>query len=127
MVKLVDVHPGKDLNTNKADKVNGDRQQLVRWGIMRGRFRDSFSEPKPFTPNKPTLVKFTLYDVLHTIKRGHSLQIQVQSSFFPFIDRNPQIYVDSIFEAKEADFVRATHKIYHNEQHASSIKFKVLK
>lgn len=127
VVKLVDVHPGKDLNTNKADKVNGDRQQLVRWGIMRGRFRDSFSEPKPFTPNKPTLVKFTLYDVLHTIKRGHSLQIQVQSSFFPFIDRNPQIYVDSIFEAKEADFVRATHKIYHNEQHASSIKFKVLK
>ena len=127
VVKLVDVHPGKDLNTNKADAVNGDKQQLVRWGIMRGRFRDSFSEPKPFTPNKPTLVKFTLYDVLHTIKRGHSLQIQVQSSFFPFIDRNPQKYVDSIFEAKEEDFVKATHKIYHSKEYPSSIQFELLK
>ena len=127
IVKLVDVHPGQDFNTNKADENAGHRHQLVRWGNIRGRFRDSMSHPKPFTPNEPTLVKFKLYDVLHTIKKGHSLQIQVQSSFFPFIDINPQRYVDSIFEAKAEDFVKATHKIYHNEQYPSSVTFAVLK
>jgi putative CocE/NonD family hydrolase len=126
VVKLIDVYPGKDANTNKADKENGDRHQLVRWGVIRGRFRDSFSEPKAFTPNKPTRVTFNLDDVLHTIKRGHKLQIQIQSSFFPFIDINPQKYVDNIFEAKAEDFVKATHKVYHNNSHQSKIEFTTL-
>lgn len=126
VVKLVDVFPGMDESSNKVDTATGNRHELVRWGIMRGRFRDSMSDPKPFEPNKPTLVKFELLDVLHTIKRGHKLQIQVQSSMFPFMDMNPQKYVDNIFEAKPEDFVKAQHTLYHSEQYPSAIKFKVI-
>jgi predicted acyl esterase len=109
-----------------VDKETGNRHELVRWGIIRGRFRNSMSTPEPFEPNKPTLVKFELLDVLHTIKRGHKLQIQVQSSMFPFMDMNPQKYVDNIFKAKPEDYVKAQHKLYHSEQYPSSIEFKVI-
>ncbi|MFT4810200.1 MAG: putative CocE/NonD family hydrolase [Paraglaciecola sp.] len=126
VVKLVDVFPGMDETTNKVDKETGNRHELVRWGIIRGRFRNSMSTPEPFEPNKPTLVKFELLDVLHTIKRGHKLQIQVQSSMFPFMDMNPQKYVDNIFKAKPEDYVKAQHKLYHSEQYPSSIEFKVI-
>ena len=126
VVKLVDVFPGKDVNNDKVDSKTGNRHELVRWSVIRGRFRDSMSEPKPFKPNTPDQVKFELYDVLHTFKRGHRLQIQVQSSMFPFIDINPQKYVDNIFEAKEEDFVKAFHKIHHSKKHPSSIKFKTI-
>jgi len=127
VVKLVDVFPSINENTDKVDTKKANRHELVRWGVIRGRFRDSMSDPKPFTPNEPTQVKFELYDVLHTIKRGHKLQIQIQSSMFPFIDRNPQHYVSNIFDAKEIDFVKATHKIYHSVKYPSSIKFGVIK
>lgn len=126
VVKLVDVFPGKDENNDKVDRKTGNRHELVRWSVIRGRFRDSMSEPKPFTPNKPTQVKFDLYDVLHTFKRGHKVQIQIQSSMFPFIDINPQKYVDNIFEAKEDDFVKAFHKIHHTNQHPSAISFSTI-
>ncbi|WP_371378046.1 CocE/NonD family hydrolase [Thalassotalea aquiviva] len=126
VVKLIDVFPGKDVNADKVDKANGNRHELVRWGVIRGRFRDSMSEPKPFEPNKPTAVNFELYDVLHTIKRGHKLQIQIQSSMFPFIDRNPQKYVDNIFSAQQSDFVKAMHTIFHNEKYPSAIHFNTL-
>jgi len=126
VVKLVDVFPGKDVNNDKVDKKTGNRHELVRWGVIRGRFRESMSEPKPFVANKPTKVNFELYDVLHTIKRGHKLQIQIQSSMFPFIDINPQNYVDNIFNATEKDFVKATHKIYHSNDYPSSITFKTI-
>lgn len=126
VVKLVDVTPGKNMNNDKVDNATGNRHELVRWSVIRGRFRDSMSDPKPFKPNTPTQVKFELYDVLHTFKRGHKLQIQIQSSMFPFIDINPQKYVDNIFEAKESDFVRAFHKIYHTKKYPSAITFKTL-
>ncbi len=126
VVKLVDVFPGKDVNNDKVDNERGNRHELVRWGVIRGRFRDSFSEPKPFVANEPTKVHFELYDVLHTIKRGHKLQIQIQSSMFPFLDINPQKYVDNIFNASESDFVRATHTVFHNQKLPSSISFKTL-
>ncbi|MUH72691.1 CocE/NonD family hydrolase [Psychrosphaera haliotis] len=126
VVKLVDVKPGKDETSNRVDRATGNRHELVRWGVIRGRFRDSMSDPKPFKPNTPTQVKFELYDVLHTFKRGHKLQIQIQSSMFPFIDINPQKYVDNIFDAKESDFTRAFHKIYHTKKYPSAIKFKTL-
>ena len=126
VVKLIDVFPGKDVNVDKVDSAKGNRHELVRWGVIRGRFRESMSEPVPFIANKPTKVAFELYDVLHTIKRGHKLQIQIQSSMFPFLDINPQNYVDNIFNATEEDFVKATHKIYHNATYPSSISFKTI-
>ncbi|TDF42261.1 CocE/NonD family hydrolase [Alteromonadaceae bacterium M269] len=126
VVKLVDVFPGKDVNDDKVDQTTGNRHELVRWSLIRGRFRDSMSEPKPFKSNEPTKVKFDLYDVLHTFKRGHKLQIQIQSSMFPFIDINPQKYVDNIFEAKEEDFVRAFHKIHHSKKYPSAIRFQTI-
>ncbi|GLX78362.1 glutaryl-7-ACA acylase [Thalassotalea insulae] len=127
IVKLVDVFPAKDENNNKLDKTLGNRHELVRWGSIRGRFRDSMTEPKPFVPNQVTPVNFELYDVMHTFKRGHKLQILVQSSMFPFLDRNPQHYVDNIFKAMEADFVKADHRIYHQVGNASQIELSVLK
>lgn len=126
VVKLVDVFPGMDDNTNKVDKTTGNRHELVRWNVIRGRFRDSMSDPKPFVANQPTEVKFDLYDVLHTFKRGHKLQIQIQSSMFPFIDINPQNYVENIFEAEQDDFVKAIHTIHHSAQYPSSIQFETL-
>ena len=126
VVKLVDVFPGKDVNNDKVDKTTGNRHELVRWSVMRGRFRDSMSQPKPFEANKPAQVQFELYDVLHTFKRGHKLQIQIQSSMFPFIDINPQQYVENIFNAKPEDFVKAFHKIHHSKQFPSAIRFRTL-
>ena len=126
IVKLVDVFPGKDENTDKVDAKTGNRHELVRWGSLRGRFRDSMSDPKPFEPNKPTKVRFDLYDVLHTFKRGHKVQIQIQSSMFPFLDINPQNYVENIFHAEEKDFVKAFHTIYHNADYPSAIHFSTL-
>ena len=90
---------------------------------MRGRFRNSFEKPEPFTPNKKTSVNITLQDVHHTFKKGHKLQIQVQSTWFPLIDLNPQTYVDNIFKADEKDFKTQTHTIFTD----SSIEFSVLK
>ncbi len=126
VVKLVDVFPSKDVNTDKIDKITGNRHELVRWGVIRGRFRNSMSHPEPFVSNQPTAVNFELYDVLHTIKRGHKLQIQIQSSMFPFIDRNPQKYVANIFDAKEEDFMKAVHTIYHSAEYPSSLTFRTI-
>lgn len=126
VVKVVDVFPSIDENSNKVDKARGNRHELVRWGVLRGRFRESMSEPKAFVPNSPAKIEFELYDLLHTFKRGHKLQIQIQSSMFPFIDMNPQNYVENIFEAKESDFTKALHTIYHDKDHQSAIHFKTL-
>jgi len=98
----------------------------VRGEPFRGRFRDSYSEPKPFKPGEVTKVRFVINDVFHTFKRGHRVMIQVQSSWFPFIDRNPQTFVPNIFEAKEDDFVRAFHRVYRSAAHPSSLKVGVL-
>jgi uncharacterized protein len=131
VVKLVDVAPGKVPGWTKADedagkKNPGGRQTLVRGEPFRGRFRESYSEPRPFKPGEPTRVRFVINDVLHTFKRGHRVMVQVQSSWFPFIDRNPQTYVPNIFDAKETDFVRATHRVYRSAQHPSSLGVGVL-
>lgn len=126
VVKLVDVFPGKDENDDKVDSETGNRHELVRWSVIRGRFRNSMSKPEPFVSGVPSQVSFDLYDVLHTFKRGHKLQIQIQSSMFPFIDINPQSYVDNIFEAEPKDFVTAFHSIYHDKGHQSAIRFTTL-
>jgi putative CocE/NonD family hydrolase len=123
VVKLIDVQPGR-LEGEKKDHVSprGGQQVLVRGEMFRGRFRDSYSAPKPFTPWKVAKVAFELPDVLHTFKRGHRIMIHVQSSWFPFFDRNPQRYVPNIYEAKRGDFVTATHRVYRSAKHPSRVE-----
>ncbi|EPX62719.1 Hydrolase, CocE/NonD family [Cystobacter fuscus DSM 2262] len=131
VVKLIDVNPGKLPGAARREESpdaidRGHQQTLVRGEPFRGRFRESYSQPKAFTPGEVTRVRFTLNDVLHTFKRGHRVMIQVQSSWFPFIDRNPQTFVPNIFEAREEDFVRAFHRVHHTAQHPSSLKVGVM-
>ncbi len=128
IVKLIDVFPG---NTPNHDYVQegmdmGNYHLKVRSEAMRGRYRESLSEPKPFVPNEVTDVAFRLQDVLHTFKKGHKIQIQIQSTWFPLIDRNPQKYLENIFKAEETDFVRATHRVYHSISHPTSLEVQVL-
>ena len=104
----------------------GGYQMLVRGEIMRGRYRNSFEKPEAFTPGKITQVKFSLPDVAHTFKKGHKLMIQIQSSWFPLADRNPQKFVD-IYKCEDSDFQKATIKIYHDAVNASKIVLPVLK
>ena len=113
VVKLIDVYPN-DAKPTKAtpDHVKmGGYQQLVRSEVFRGRFRNSFEKPEPFTPGKVENVNFQLQDVLHTFKKGHRVMIQIHSTWFPYIDRNPQKYIDNIFEAEESDFIKGTIKV----------------
>ena len=89
---------------------------------MRGRYREGFETPVPFQPGQAAVVEFPLQDVLHTFEAGHRVMIQVQSSWFPLFDRNPQTFVPNIFEATEADFVAATHRVFHAPDRASWIE-----
>src|SRR5262249_46020189 len=113
IVKLIDVYPDDfpDPKPNPTGVRMGGFQQMVRGDVMRGKFRNSFEKPEPFTPDKPTLVKFTLPDICHTFRSGHKIMVQVQSSWFPLVDRNPQTFVD-IYNAKESDFQKATQRVY---------------
>ena len=126
VVKVIDVYPEDypDPNPNPTGVRMGGFQQLVRGDVMRGKFRNSFEKPEPFTPGKPTLVKFTLPDVFHTLRPGHRLMVQVQSSWFPLIDRNPQSFVD-IYTAKESDFQKATHRVYRTRELPSRVTLLV--
>ncbi|MBI5857469.1 MAG: CocE/NonD family hydrolase [Sphingobacteriales bacterium] len=101
-------------------------QMLVRGEIMRGKFRNSFEYPEPFRPNKIETVKFDLPDIAHTFKKGHKLMIQIQSSWFPLADRNPQQFMN-IYEAKEADYKKVTIRIYHDGTNASSITLPIMR
>ena len=118
VVKVIDVFPPDAEGTeDMQDHLKmSNYHMMVRSEVMRGRFRNSFSDPEPFEPNKKTAVDITLQDVHHTFKKGHKLQIQVQSTWFPLIDRNPQTYVDNIFQAEEEDFQKQTHKVYHDSK-----------
>lgn len=127
IVKLIDVFPGDSTgNIFEPQKVEmGNYQMLVRYGIMRGKFRNSLEKPVPFIPNKVTEVKFEMNGIHHTFLKGHKIMIQIQSSFFPFFDRNPQKFVD-IYNAEEDDFQKATQRIYHSKKHPSLIGVNVL-
>jgi hypothetical protein len=103
----------------------GGYQQLVRGDVMRGRFRNSFEKPEPMEPGAVTPVTFTVPDVCHTFRRGHRVMVQVQSSWFPLVDRNPQTYVD-IYTAKPGDYRKATQRVYRAPGRASSITVPVL-
>jgi len=124
IVKLIDVNPGK-LGSN-PENYPGHQQTLVRGEPMRGRFRDSWEHPAPFQSGRPTRVKFVLNDVCHDFLRGHRLMVQIQSSWFPYIDRNPQSWVENLFEAGPEDFVKATHRVYSGPKHSSLIRVLTL-
>ncbi len=123
VVKLIDVYP--DIDT-ASYKMSGF-QLPVAMEVMRGRFRKSFSNPSPLVPGKPEEFIIDLHDINHTFLKGHRLMIQVQSTWFPIIDRNPQKYVPNIFEAKESDFIKATQTIYCNPKYATYIELPVMK
>jgi len=128
VVKLVDEFPGRlegyDPKSDEEDL--GGTQRLVRSEIFRGRYRDGYDRAQPFVPGEPTRVVVPLQGVLHTFKKGHRLMIQIQSSLFPFFDRNPQTFVPNIFEADEEDFVKATHRVFISADHQSVIHVGVL-
>jgi hypothetical protein len=92
--------------------------------VFRGKFRESFSKPVPFVPNKVTRVEFELRDVLHCFKKGHRMMVQVQSAWFPLVDRNPQKFVN-IRTAMESDFQKATQRLYHSPEFPTYLKVLV--
>jgi putative CocE/NonD family hydrolase len=120
VVKLIDVFP------NNAPEPMEGYQMLVRGEPFRARFRNSYSKPEAMEPGKVTKVEFTLPDVNHSFMRGHRIMIQVQSSWFPLVDRNPQKFVD-IYHAKEADFQKATQRIYRAGVNASRLSVTVVR
>jgi predicted acyl esterase len=141
-VKLIDVYP-QDYPDSKLDASRPeDRdkprkdvpppsftmagyQQLVRGEPFRGKFRHSWEKPEPFTPGKIEELSYTFQDVNHTFRRGHRIMVQIQSSWFPLTDRNPQTFVN-IPDAKPSDFVKATERVYHSKDQASGIGVQVL-
>ncbi len=128
IVKLIDVLPDTATTPKGAPRgfVMASLQRLVRAEVMRGKFRNSYSKPEAFVPNKISEVKFDLNDVAHTFKKGHKIMVQVQSSWFPLVDRNPQKFM-RISGATEKDFQKATIRIYHDAANASRIILPVLK
>lgn len=126
VVKVIDVFP-QDAPQWEGSKVpQGGYQMLVRGEILRGKFRNSFEKPEPFTPNEVTKVVYQLPDIAHNFKKGHRLMVQIQSSWFPLADRNPQQFLN-INEAKDSDFKKANHRIYFSGNAASFIALPVLK
>ncbi len=138
IVKLIDVYPddfdaaagseggggggrGGAGGPGSARTKFGGYQQLVRGDVMRGKFRNSLENPEPFIANQPTPVAFVLQDVAHTFRTGHKIMVQVQSTWFPLIDRNPQKFVD-IYSATEADFQKAVQRVYHTPEMPSHIE-----
>jgi len=126
VVKLIDVFPPEGDEQYPNRLVLRSYQMPVRHGIIRGRFRNSASKPQPFVPSQPAEVTVELRDVSHTFRKGHRIMVHVQSSWFPFIDRNPQKYVDNIFQAGNEDFVEATHRVYRSGEKASHVEMMVL-
>jgi putative CocE/NonD family hydrolase len=120
IVKLIDVHPQE----SESNQLKG-YQQLVRGDVLRGKFRKSFEKPEPFVANEPTEVGFEMPDIYHTFRKGHRIMVQVQSTWFPLVDRNPQTFTD-IYKAKESDFQKATQRVYRSKELPSQIKVKVL-
>ncbi len=132
VVKVIDVfpdgfrYPAEPPQLGRVAYPMGGYQMLVRGEIFRGKYRNSFEKPVAFTPNKTEKVRFELPDVAHTFKKGHRLMIQVQSSWFPLADRNPQKFVN-IYQADITDFQKATIRLHHDATNSSSILLPVLK
>jgi putative CocE/NonD family hydrolase len=128
VVKLIDVYAPDfpDPNPNPAHIKMGGYQQLVRGDVFRGKFRNSFEKPEPFKSGEVVKIEFTIPDIFHTFRRGHRVMVQVQSTWFPLVDRNPQTFVN-IPTAKAEDYQKATHRIYRGGATASGLTVQVLR
>ncbi|MDA0834306.1 MAG: CocE/NonD family hydrolase [Planctomycetota bacterium] len=128
IVKIIDVYPDDypDPSPNPTQVRMGGFQQLIRGDVMRGKFRNSYENPEPFEPGKPTRVKFTLPDTYHAFRTGHRLMVQIQSSWFPLVDRNPQKFMD-IYAAEAGDFQSATQRVYRTADMPSRLNVRILK
>jgi putative CocE/NonD family hydrolase len=126
-VKLIDVYPTDypDPNPNPKEIHMGGYQQLVRGEPFRAKFRNSFEKPEPLSPNQPTALNFSLPDINHTFRRGHRIMVQIQSTWFPLTDRNPQVFLN-IPDAKAEDFQKATQHVYRGGAQASTLVLPVL-
>ncbi len=122
IVKLIDVYPDLD----EKNILMSQYQLPVAMEAFRGRYRKSFSKPSPLVPNKPEEFVIDLHEINHTFKKGHRIMVQVQSTWFPVIDRNPQKFIPNIFEAKESDFIKAQQSIYCNAANATYIELPVM-
>ena len=122
VVKVIDVYPDEWARQSEM----GGYQLAVAMDAFRGRFRESFETPKPIVANQPLLYKFALPTVNHVFLPGHRIMVQVQSSWFPLYDRNPQTFVPNIFLAKPEDYKKATQRIYHAPGQASFIEMPVV-
>lgn len=129
VVKLIDVYPDTfpDPDPNPEQVTMGGFQQLVRGELFRGRFRKSFEKPEPFVSGKLDKVEYELPDIYHNFRRGHRIMVHVQSTWFPLIDRNPQKFVDNIYNARKEDFIKATQRVYRSSGSASGLTVRVLK
>jgi uncharacterized protein len=128
VVKLIDVYPddARDNVPNPSGMRMGGYEMLVRGEPMRARFRHSFEKPEPMPANKVEKIEYAMPDINHAFLKGHRIMIQIQSSWFPLVDRNPQKFVD-IYKATEADFQKATERVYHSAQYGSHLKLIVVK
>lgn len=122
VVKLIDVYPDEVA----GDEAMGGYQLMVAADIFRGRFRESFERPKALAANEPLPYKFALPTANHVFLPGHRIMVQVQSSWFPLYDRNPQTFVSNIFWAKPDDFRKATQRIYHSAQHSTLVELPII-
>ncbi len=128
VVKLIDVFPGNasDPEGLREGMHMGDYQMMVRSEVLRGRYRNNPRHPEPFAPGVPTRLSLPLQDVLHTFGAGHRIMVQIQSTWFPLVDRNPQTFVPNIFLADEDDFVKAVQRVYASPGHPSALRVTVL-
>lgn len=122
VVKLIDVYP----NQVAAEPQLGGYQLPISMDIFRGRYRTSYAHPHPIKPNEPLAYHFALPTANHVFRKGHRIMVQVQSSWFPLYDRNPQTYVKNIFFAKPSDYVKATQRVYHAPGEASYVELPVV-
>jgi putative CocE/NonD family hydrolase len=125
IIKVIDVYPDELSETSSNGTPMGGYQMLVRGDVLRGKFRNSLEKPEPFKPNVATQIQFRLQDAFHTFKKGHRIMVQVQSTWFPMIDRNPGKFMD-IFKAKEADLQKTTQRVYHSAGMPSAISVEVV-
>jgi putative CocE/NonD family hydrolase len=127
VAKLIDMYPGDapDPVPNPRQIRMGGFQMLLAGDIQRAKFRNSPSKPEPLVPGEITTLAFSIGDKYHTFRKGHRVMVQIQSSWFPMFDRNPQRFVD-IYHAKDSDYQRATHRVYRSRQRPSFLSLPML-